>query len=805
MKKRLLGFTLFWIACMGSVFGQVTGKVIILGQEDHSGIKVKFIAQSPTAKTDSTTTLSNGSYSINISSGLYKIQFSKESYQSVYYKNSMGQSLLVTTPSILDTTYLFSNKYIFTSGNLNGQLSKDSVYIFTKDVTVQEGETLTIQPGTQLYFYENIKLNLKGKLIAKGLKGDSILFSSYETLFKKKDAVTWSGFFFNALDTLILDYCKIESMFSDGVGFRGSVKITNSSISNSLSVYALLTEEQSAEFSNCIFKNCDQLGCITWDEKGKSCSFKCNKVVYYGEELNSSITGRVARLYTLGSKENFFENNIFDFQGYDNSINSWGGFYTKNGNGFLKFKNNLMLNYKNVYFTIGESDHFGNAYYENNTFHGGTLTIPFGSQYVVNNPILLKNNIFKTDLNLYFLYHFNQNVEASYNIFYGSTSGLRDKLGFGQKITTNNNGDLVDTYYNLFQDPEFLNGKPPFLAVGSPAINAGINQQGQPINIGFDPTGTCLEGYFVREPEVVSPDTLSISGLVHQGAGYLQDGVVMAINKTNNKTKITRIKAGGIFKADSLSKGDYILYAVPNPNSVSNYVPTFYINTVSMSQAITMPLEWKIIDVDIYLASKTTTSAGTAKINGRFSYADSNTDDTSATYSKNWFGVSYAPSGPIAIQGNPCKTLPVQLYNSSNKLIQWALTDTDGYFKFQNLTGGNYKVMGQRLGYITENEGLVELAQTETKDFNFRLTRSLATELDDDNIGNNSITTAYPNPFKDELFISGFKGNVRVTDLTGSVYYSNAFFTQQTISTSDWPKGIYLVKTGDKVHKVLKY
>ncbi|MBY0425109.1 MAG: hypothetical protein K2Q22_05685 [Cytophagales bacterium] len=79
--------------------------------------------------------------------------------------------------------------------------------------------------------------------------------------------------------------------------------------------------------------------------------------------------------------------------------------------------------------------------------------------------------------------------------------------------------------------------------------------------------------------EPITSDTLSISGTVHQGSGLLTDGIVMAIEKTTNKSKILRVTSGN-FTLDSLARGEYILYAVPNPVTVPHYLPTFYVNKV---------------------------------------------------------------------------------------------------------------------------------------------------------------------------------------------------------------------------------
>ena len=61
------------------------------GRYNHAGIKVKFIAVSGNARTDSVFTNMDGSYSINLNPGAYNITFSKPNYKSIFY---MGNSLV---------------------------------------------------------------------------------------------------------------------------------------------------------------------------------------------------------------------------------------------------------------------------------------------------------------------------------------------------------------------------------------------------------------------------------------------------------------------------------------------------------------------------------------------------------------------------------------------------------------------------------------------------------------------------------------------------------------------------------------
>lgn len=89
-----------------------------------------------------------------------KVQVSKAFYQ-------VGQS-------VSDTT---------TGGSLKGTLLADHIYRFTRDVTVNHGDTLVIQPGAKLYFSKTpvngnaVSMIVRGSLLSLGSKDAPIYFT----------------------------------------------------------------------------------------------------------------------------------------------------------------------------------------------------------------------------------------------------------------------------------------------------------------------------------------------------------------------------------------------------------------------------------------------------------------------------------------------------------------------------------------------------------------------------------------------------------------------------------------------------
>ncbi len=781
MKKKLLYIVLVWLAGIGAAFGQVTGRVFLDGKTDHSGVKVKFVAQTPSAKTDSTFSIADGSYTKTIQAGYYKIYFSKVDFGASSYKQEL--QILLNNTTILDSTSLFGLQN-YLKGNIKGRLKTGQTYIINDEVTILDKDTLIIEKGVKIYFDGPRTINLYGTLLANGEKNDSIYFQSISRMNGNNLAsVKWNGIFQQGENYKIkLDYCVFKDaelvIFSFTSGYM-KTQISNSSFTSNDQILSVLG---AVSFSNNTVDAINSGGKINILNKNTDLDiiFKCNK--FTGNDLDDLASSGYINISNGGNNgigKVIFENNIWDGLNFTGMITH---------NGFV-FKNNYVNSISKMEWYQYSPD-TSKSLIVNNTFN--KMYTYYGA---IPDRINTMNNIFNDKVDYRVTpYNFDNNL-------FRFPSKISEVEYFGQKITTNTNGDSVDTYFNLFEDPKFLDGNAPYLASNSPAIGAGIDEEGNPTNIGFDPTGTCLESYFSKPNPVVSADTLSIAGLVHQGSGLLSDGVVMAVEKASGKARYQKV-SNGVFKLDSLRKSEYILYAIPNPVTVTGYLPTYYVNKVKLSEATPLNLLGKIKDVDIYLAAKPSVASGNYTIQGRFSYADNNTDDTTV-FAKSWFATSYTPASPIVITENPCKNLPVVLYNNNNQLVQSTVTDLDGYFVFNNLTSGTYKAQGQRVNYTTENNGVVQVGNTTTETANLRLEQMLD-GLEDENAGNVNAVVAYPNPFKDELQLKGYKGAISIHDLTGNLYFETTISENETIDASNWPSGFYLLKIGNKVQKLAK-
>jgi hypothetical protein len=178
----------------------VDGHAYLSGRNSHSNIKVLFAAASPSARTDSVFTDSTGDYSRTLQPGVYNLFFSHNAF-AVYPLPDYSLLFDTAIPSITLLPPI--------SGALSGNLGPGDFQV-VDSMRVDSGATLTILPGTNLWFEPDVDLIVRGQLIAEGTPTDSILFSAVNTQYGH----TWGHLAFrHASDASSLAYCVIRGGF----------------------------------------------------------------------------------------------------------------------------------------------------------------------------------------------------------------------------------------------------------------------------------------------------------------------------------------------------------------------------------------------------------------------------------------------------------------------------------------------------------------------------------------------------------------------------------------------------------------
>jgi len=110
------------------------------------------------------------------------------------------------------------------SGPLSGSLGPGTFNV-VEDISVEMGDTLTIQPGTTLLMIGARTFSIFGYLVASGTEDDSIYFGPQNVAFR------WHGiiFFSYANDNSRMEYCYITGSDCQAL----EINATNPTISHS--------------------------------------------------------------------------------------------------------------------------------------------------------------------------------------------------------------------------------------------------------------------------------------------------------------------------------------------------------------------------------------------------------------------------------------------------------------------------------------------------------------------------------------------------------------------------------------------
>lgn len=132
-----------------------------------------------------------------------------------------------TERELFDKNFLLpsiTGLYTEISGSISGKLVKhNSPYLVTKDLIVENGDSLIIEPGVELYFNERSKLIVRGYLKSEGTRNQRIYLSAYRS--------SWNGILFNSSNSnSIIKFCIVERInpIEDNNQFTIGIEFVNS-------------------------------------------------------------------------------------------------------------------------------------------------------------------------------------------------------------------------------------------------------------------------------------------------------------------------------------------------------------------------------------------------------------------------------------------------------------------------------------------------------------------------------------------------------------------------------------------------
>ncbi len=503
----------------------VSGNAFLEGETDHSGIMVVFDAQSPSAITDTAYTMPDGSYAIGLSDGIYEMVLIKNGFLTYTHAEllSLIGNMFALPPITLQAGMVIS-------GYVSGVWEQGSTFLVEADITVGASDTLIIESGVKIKFSDNKSFHIYGKLIAQGTESDSIKFTSSNLTLA---AGNWDGLYFHGFNNnnSILEYSIVEyggSNFgniiieNEGSWPQKNITIQNCNLRSSETAGIYMTNDRidvlisDSEFSRNMYA-------IRTDPATSSIGGLSNIHVLNCEIYNNTSAGIIS-----GCSYNFFisENNIYNNQrgiqlNYRSKATISDNIIRANSYGIdigstvgQTIKNNILdENYNGIYlWAVGSNSYIGNNTITNNSSKGIYVL-----SYADNIPII-SNNIFYNNIRA--IQHSlgtGTTNNITYNVFYNNDIYPQHQ-GFGVLATTNANGDSVDTYFNIFQDPLFVSidelaDSVFYLSSESPAIDAGT-----PDSLDADGTIRDLGAYYYHQGDPGVPVTDFTSNVT---SGYL--------------------------------------------------------------------------------------------------------------------------------------------------------------------------------------------------------------------------------------------------------------------------------------------
>jgi len=298
-----------------------------------------------------------------------------------------------------------------------------------------------------------------------------------------------------------------------------------------------------------------------------------------------------------------------------------------------------------------------------------------------------------------------------------------------------------------------------------------------------------------------------ICGVVAAGSALLDNGLAILYSVGNSSgtympIDTTIIDSAGMYCFYNVPQGAYVILAAPSTTSIfyNNFLPTYYISSIfwSGAQLVYMP-SMLALSYDVQLAGLIPVVVpGPGNIAGTVLSNLPKTLEINSVY----------------------EDLQVVLLNTDDEPLLYTYSDASGSFHFSGLPFGTYKVYPELPGKTTVPATVI-LDENNPDYYDVSIiingTNVVASIYNSAYTLNSFISNLYPNPAdeKTSFDISSddiYKIIIEVKDITGKSVYTELFSNinvhdRITISTSTFPKGIYIVlikdNSGNEIHRKL--
>ncbi len=160
---------------------EVHGRIIPYNQTMIPGSYAIFTPECPSGRIDTFLTDSSGYFTANIICGNYYVRYSREGHipafwpniQKFYTWNNLGQEFL-----------LVGEVNEIERGSYSGQWDNNAPYYIFGDISIEEGDSMTLTAGCELIECGHYSINVSGTLLLDGSEEDSVFLYAHEDVYE---------------------------------------------------------------------------------------------------------------------------------------------------------------------------------------------------------------------------------------------------------------------------------------------------------------------------------------------------------------------------------------------------------------------------------------------------------------------------------------------------------------------------------------------------------------------------------------------------------------------------------------------
>jgi PKD repeat protein len=301
---------------------------------------------------------------------------------------------------------------------------------------------------------------------------------------------------------------------------------------------------------------------------------------------------------------------------------------------------------------------------------------------------------------------------------------------------------------------------------------------------------TCKELYV----NYIAPPTASINGNVYAGESLLPEGiaVLFEVNGENYDAIDYVLIEDGHYRFDSLPKDKlYQTHLIPyfdvGEIYFPKYSPVYSDNSVYWQDADFINLyEDTVYDSHLYTYDEIFLDNGMISGSVKYLFEEAYEQEI---YGRNWFET-------LTINDGFAANMVVLLKTSFKEVIDFRLTDGNGYFEFNNLEYGSYYLSVEKPGFESD-EILITISESEPQIVNsdFSIQQTTITPIESETVVSSDFI--YPNPAKDVINVNITEPETRIDiyNIEGKLVFSeSANYTPLAIPLADMVPGMYIVQ-----------